>query len=144
MLFRSEYITPDLDFFDAMCDAMVAQYAADRSRIYVVGVSQGGGMCNLLVAMRSERIAAAVCNCGWMPNPLDAKPLHTPHKTPMLFLVGSLDERVPPRVVKQAHDIFAESGHPVEFRILEGLGHGWARESQINELIWRFLSQKKL
>jgi polyhydroxybutyrate depolymerase len=139
-----DHITPDLAFFDAICDAMVAQYAADRSRIYVVGVSQGGGMCNLLVATRSERIAAAVCNCGWMPKPLDVTPLRTPHKTPILFLVGSLDEQVPPRIVKQAHDVFAKAGHPVEIKILEGVGHGWAKGSGINELIWQFLSDKNL
>ena len=101
-------------------------------------------MCNLLVAMRSERIAAAVCHCGWMPPPLDAKPLHTPHKTPMLFVVGSLDVQVPPSAVKQARDIFAEAGHPVELHILEGVGHGWTRESRINDLIWRFLATKRL
>jgi poly(3-hydroxybutyrate) depolymerase len=139
-----EAITRDLDFFDALCDTMVARYAADPARIYVVGVSQGGAMCNWLVAMRSQRIAAAVCNCGWMPKPFDEKPLHTPHKTPMLFLVGSLDTRVPPDAVQQARDIFAEGGHPVELRILEGVGHGWARKLGTNELIWKFLGKKKL
>jgi dienelactone hydrolase len=139
-----EQIDLDLEFFDATRAVMVAQYAADPSRVYVVGVSQGGAMCNLLVARRSERIAAAVCNCGWLPQQFDAKLPQTLHKTPMLFLAGSLDVQVPPDVVRQAHDVFAQGGHPVEFKLLEGVSHGWTTGSGINELIWQFLSSKKL
>jgi len=139
----AESAAADLKFFDAMCDAMVARYAADRSRVYVVGSSQGGAMCNVLVAMRSDRIAAAVCHCGWMPEPLGEKPLNTLRKTPMLFIVGSLDVQVGPQAVKQACHVFAKAGHPVEFKIREGVGLGLEVDPGVGEIIWQFLSQKK-
>lgn len=138
------HIVPDLQFLDAICDESVANLGVDRSRIYLVGVSQGGGMCNLLVAKRSERIAAAVCNCGWLPAPLGETPLETKHKTPMLFLVGSEDRQVSPETVKKAHDAFKEAGHLVELRVLNAAGHGWNKQLGINESIWRFLSQHQL
>ena len=51
---KTENNTPDLEFFDAVCDTMITKYGADRSRVYVMGSSAGGAMCNFVVAMRSE------------------------------------------------------------------------------------------
>ncbi|WP_197355989.1 alpha/beta hydrolase family esterase [Aureliella helgolandensis] len=135
---------PDLLFFDALCNQLVESDGVDRNRIYVVGVSQGGAMCNLLVARRSERIAAAVCNCGWMPKPLDEQPLTTLHKCPMLFLVGSRDTQVPPAVVQAACDVFDRAQHPVVFQILEGAPHGWNFEFGVNQIVGEFLSDQQL
>ncbi len=135
---------PDLLFFDSVCDELVETLGANRNRIYVVGVSQGGAMCNLLVTQRSERIAAAVCNCGWMPKPLDEQPVQTSHKCPMLFLVGSRDTQVPPATVQAASDVFERGQHPVTFRIIEGAPHGWNYRFGVNKIIWDFLSDKEL
>ncbi len=136
------YIDNDLRFFEAMCDEMAKGHGADSKRVYVVGVSQGGAMANLLTAKCSERIAATVCCCcGWMPHPLDEAPLNTKYKCPVLFLVGSADQQVPPSMVRTAHDAFKRDGHPVEFRMLPGLGHGWP---EVNDEIWEFLAGKRL
>jgi poly(3-hydroxybutyrate) depolymerase len=138
---NSTYIDNDLRFFEAMCDEMANKHGADLQRIYVVGVSQGGAMANLLTAKCSERIAATVCCCGWMPHPLDEAPLNTKYKCPILFLVGSEDRQVPPEMVRKGHAAFAREGHPVEFRLIPGLGHGWPG---VNEEIWEFLEGKRL
>lgn len=135
------YIDNDLRFFETVCDEMVREHGADPKRIYVVGVSQGGCMANLLTAQCSGRIAATVSCCGWMPRPLDVEPLHTEHKCPILFLVGSEDHQVPPAMVRKARDAFERDGHPVEFREIPGLGHGWP---PVNEEIWAFLEGKRL
>jgi len=122
-----DLLTPDLEFFAAMCDWVVSRHHGDARRIYLLGVSQGGAMANAMTAKCSERIAATVVACGWMPEPLDVEPLNTRHKCPKLFVVGSRDRQVPPESVRVGYDVFAREGHPVEFRMIEGFGHGWPR-----------------
>jgi polyhydroxybutyrate depolymerase len=138
------FVEPDLAFIDQLCDWMVESQSVDPKRIYMVGVSQGGGMCNLMVAKRSERFAAAVCNCGWLPDPLGKSPLNTKNKCPMLFIVGSEDRQVSPDVVRAAHDAFEADGHPTTFHLIPGFGHGWDKRHGLNELIWQFLSKHDL
>jgi poly(3-hydroxybutyrate) depolymerase len=139
---KQDHLQPDFDFFAAMCDFVVRQHHADRRRIYLVGVSQGGAMANAVTAKCSERIAATVVGCGWMPEPLDVEPLNTPNKCPMLFLVGSRDRQVSPDAVRVGYDVFKREGHPVELRIVEGFGHGWPRAE--NERVWEFLAAQRL
>ena len=130
----------DIDFFQQICDFAVEHHSADVNRIYLVGVSQGGGMANLLTAECSDRIAATVCNCGWLPDPLGASTLETPNKCPMLFIVGAEDKQVPPNTVRKAHDAFQQSGHPCEWQVLPRKGHGW---NDVNELVWKFLRDQR-
>ncbi len=137
-----DILQPDVEFFGAMCDFVVSRHQADPRRIYLVGVSQGGAMANAITAKCSERIAATVAVCGWMPEPLDVEPLATRHKCPMLFLVGSHDRQVPPEVVRVGHDAFKREGHPVELRAIEGFGHGWPRAE--NARVWEFLERQRL
>ena len=133
---------PDAAFFRAMCDLVADEHGGDPQRIYLLGVSQGGAAANLLTAMCSERIAATVVGCGWLPDPLGDAPLETANKCPMLFLVGSRDRQVPPDFVRVGHDAFERAGHPVEFRLIDGFGHGWPRRE--NARVWEFLEGKRL
>jgi poly(3-hydroxybutyrate) depolymerase len=133
---------PDAAFLRAMCDLIVSEHGGDPRRIYLLGVSQGGAAANLLTAMCSERIAATVVGCGWLPDPLGDAPLETPNKCPLLFIVGSRDRQVPLEFVRVGHDAFERAGHPVEFRVIEGFGHGWPRRE--NERVWEFLEGKRL
>lgn len=135
-----DYITPDLRFFESMCDLVIEKHAADANRIYVVGVSQGGAMANVLTAKCSHRIAATVCNCGWLPDPLGDTPLNTSNKCPILFISGNADRQVSPDTVRSAHDAFKRDGHPVTFHSLDGRGHGW---NGMNDVVWDFLRQHK-
>jgi polyhydroxybutyrate depolymerase len=137
-----DILQPDAKFFSAMCNLVVSRHNGDPQRIYLLGVSQGGAMANALTALCSERIAATVVGCGWMPEPLDVQPLNTRNKSPMLFLVGSNDRQVPPEVVRVGHDVFKREGHPVEFRIVEGFGHGWPRSE--HQRVWEFLASHRL
>jgi poly(3-hydroxybutyrate) depolymerase len=139
---NSDVYEPDVRFFNEMCDFVVREYAVDPQRIYLLGVSQGGAAANALTAMCSERIAATVVGCGWLPDPLVDEPLETRHKCAMLFVVGSRDRQVSPAMVRAGHDAFERAGHPVEFRVIEEFGHGWPRAE--NERVWEFLEEKRL
>lgn len=135
-----EVMEPDLQLFRAICDRMVEEYSADPRRIYVLGVSQGGAMANVVTAFCSDRIAASLCNCGWLPQPLEATPLKTAYKCPLLFVVGADDQQVTPELTRVAHDAFQAAGHPVEFLTIPHHGHGWPREHHINAIAWQFFS----
>ncbi len=139
-----EYIEPDLDFFTALCDSLGQRYCVDKTRIYVVGTSQGAAFVNLLVAKRSERIAAAASHAGWLPEPLAEEGIHAKRKCPMLFITGSADTQVPPSVVREAMTCYEREGHPVQWLVLEGAGHQWSLDRNINERVWQFLSSHAL
>jgi poly(3-hydroxybutyrate) depolymerase len=139
-----ECIEPDLAFFDALCRELALRYHVDTKRAYVTGMSQGAAFVNLLVAKRSEKIAAAASHSGWLPDPLGDSPIRTRHKCPMLFIAGSEDRQVPPAAVREAYECFRREGHPVEFLMIEGLGHRWALDRDINAKIWGFLSPHRL
>jgi poly(3-hydroxybutyrate) depolymerase len=57
-------------------------------------------------------------------------------------VVESRDRKAQPEVVREGHDAFERAGHPVEFRVIEGFGHGWPRRE--NERVWEFLEEKRL
>lgn len=139
-----DFVVPDIRFFEMLCDHLVQAHAADPARFYLVGVSQGGSMVNLLASRCSDRLAAAVCHSGWLPSPLGETPLDTGNKCPMLFVIGSDDTQVSPEQVKEARDVFAAAGHPTEFHVLQGYAHGWSAESGVNQVVWDFLSQHSL
>lgn len=138
---NEEYIEPDLKLFDRVNELAVKEYAGDPRRIYLVGVSLGGCMVNLLVVNRSSKIAAAVCNCGWLPSPLGETPLETDYPCPMLFVVGDQDQQASPAMVLEARAAFEMAGHECELLLLPQKGHGW---NQINEPMWEFLKGKTL
>jgi len=138
-----DLLEPDIRFLESICDYLTEEHDADPDRIYLVGVSQGGAMTNALVAKSGGRLAAAVCNCGWLPSPLGDTPLVTSNKCSMLFISGTNDKQVTPAAVREAHDAFQSVGHPVEFHNLESAGHGW-HPQQVNDLVWDFLSTKRL
>lgn len=139
-----DIIEPDLAFFDALCRELTRRYPVDAKRVYVTGMSQGAAFVNLLVAKRSEKIAAAASHSGWLPDPLGDEPMHTRHKCPLLFIAGSEDLQVSPAAVREACDCFRREGHPVELLEIDGLGHQWALEHNINAKIWQFLSPHRL
>ena len=115
-----------------------------RRRIYLTGISQGAAFLHIVIARRSERIAAAASHSGWLPDPLGETGVDTKHKCPILFIVGKNDTQVSPQSVAKAHDCFADAGHPTKMLQLEGVGHCWAKHRGINETIWQFLSKHQL
>ncbi|NQT17913.1 MAG: dienelactone hydrolase family protein [Planctomycetes bacterium] len=139
-----EQIDLDLQFVDALCEELAAKYNVDEKRIYAVGLSQGACFVNLLVAKRSEKLAAAASHSGWLPSPLPDEGIRAARKCPVMFIVGSLDQQVSPATVQEAYTCFQREGHPVEFCLMEGLGHQWALERDANERIWAFLSRYRL
>jgi polyhydroxybutyrate depolymerase len=94
----------DVGFVAALIDALVASGRADRTRVYVTGMSNGGMMAHRLAREIPERIAAIAPVVGAL---FGDKP---PPRVPMsaFIVVGATDTVVPP------------GGGPLQLRALLG------------------------
>jgi polyhydroxybutyrate depolymerase len=79
----------DVAFFDAMLELLADQYQIDQKRVYVSGFSNGGCMTARLAMERSEAIAAAASNAGFLQMPV------TPQARPLWYAMtlGAADDR---------------------------------------------------
>ncbi|QDU54091.1 alpha/beta hydrolase family esterase [Aeoliella mucimassa] len=128
---------PDVEMFDVLTDQLLADYAIDPDRIYVVGISRGGDFVVHLSLRRSTKVAAMVSQGACL---LDEHPAERP--VPMMFIVGTRDEEVRPVKVETYPDLYRERGHAVEVLRPEGVPHRW--EAPLNEEVWQFLTQYSL
>lgn len=85
----------DVNFFNQMCDYMVANYPVDGSKIYATGISNGGFMSSRLGCELSNRIAAigvvaaTIEQTTIYPNCNPGKPV------PSIYIHGTSDGLVP-------------------------------------------------
>jgi polyhydroxybutyrate depolymerase len=94
----------DVGFIATMIDALVATGRADRTRVYVTGMSNGGMMAHRLAREIPDRIAAIAPVVGAVFG--DEPPARTP--MPAFIVVGATDSVVPP------------DGGPLQLRALLG------------------------
>lgn len=94
----------DVGFLAAMIDALVASGRADRARVYVTGMSNGGMMAHRLAREIPDRIAAIAPVVGAIFG--DEPPPRAP--MPAFIVVGATDAVVPP------------NGGPLQLRALLG------------------------
>jgi len=85
--------TDDIGFLSALIDKAVADFGADPARVYIVGMSNGGGMVYRAAIELAPRLAAAAALSALMPaHSLCAAPSHP---IPMLIAHGTADKVVP-------------------------------------------------
>ncbi len=97
-------LVDDVAFFRALFDALDKSLCVDDMRIFVNGLSNGGGMTNRLACELADRIAAVGTVAGaYSPledgcNPAHPIPLVAFHGTadPLVNYDGALDQRFPP------------------------------------------------
>ena len=84
----------DLAFIEAIMDDMTANFVVDESRIYVVGVSNGGMLTHLLACETSDRIAAAAMVISALPLAVAEACAPAP-PMPVLIMSGTADPIIP-------------------------------------------------
>lgn len=134
---RADVQTPDVAFFDKLCDELVARCPVDPERIYVAGMSMGGDFVIRLAGLRSDRIAAVVSQAM-----CTSEAVESPRPFPLMIIVGTEDDRVPPSYLEKVPDAFRENGHEVAVLQPKGVGHRWHRP--LNRELWEFLSSHRL
>lgn len=83
----------DVSFTSAIIDELQSELCIDRTKIYAIGMSNGGGFVSLLSCKLPEKFAAYAVVAGAMYSPGgQCKP---PQPTPMLSIHGDKDPSVP-------------------------------------------------
>ena len=82
----------DVAFFTQMLDQLPLKFSVDSSRIYAVGLSEGGFMSLRLGCALGDRLAAVAAVGAAMPKTMICLP---PRPVPMLMMNGTSDPVVP-------------------------------------------------
>lgn len=68
--------------------------------------------------------------------------VETERPFPLLIIVGTEDDRVPPSFFPRVPEAFQKRGHEVKLIRPIGIGHQW--HVPLNEELWSFLSSHEL
>jgi polyhydroxybutyrate depolymerase len=86
----------DVSFISQLCSYMITNYAADATRVYATGMSNGGFMSSRLGCELSDKIAAiAVAAASMEQNTVAASCNTSGRSMPVMYIQGSLDPLVP-------------------------------------------------
>jgi predicted peptidase len=131
----------DVDTLNALLDDVVANYKVDKERIYLTGLSMGGGGTWMLAAAHPERFAAIVPICGFQNTPADAKKLKD---LPIWVFHGAKDTAVP---LKRSEDMVKalkdEGAVEVKFTVYPEAGHDSWTETYDNPELYKWLLEHK-
>jgi polyhydroxybutyrate depolymerase len=136
-------VKADVAFFDALRKEIQKRYRIDESRIYVLGMSNGGYFAHLLGKERSKVIAAVCSHSG----PLGLQTLfgiRAERKFPVMIVHGSEDSIFPVQFARENRDKYTREGHRVKYVEVPKLNHVWATKSNINKAIWKFFELHSL
>jgi len=86
----------DVAFISELIDLFVAQHRADPSRVYLMGMSNGGFMTLTAACALSDKVAAAVSVTGLVSTAL-AKTCRPARPIPVALVLGDADPLVPYR-----------------------------------------------
>jgi len=127
----------------ALVDDVIANNKVDPDRVYVTGLSLGGGATWHLTAAYPELFAAAAPVCGWDPKPATAPKIKN---IPFWVFHGDADKAVPLKHSQRMVDALKPLGAEVKFTVYPGVGHDcWTKAYEEPEL-WTWLlshSRKK-
>ncbi len=107
---------------DAFLDAELAKHDLPASALALVGFSQGTMMALAVGLARNESPKAIVGYSGALTT-LEALP--KPGEGPAILLVhGDMDQVIPVDAMYMAREALGQAGHPVEWHVSRGVGHG--------------------
>lgn len=124
-----------------LLDTIVAHNRVDKKRIYLTGLSRGGGAAWELAVQYPEKFAALAVVCGMAPVPYAA---WIDRKMPIWVFHGEKDKSIP---ISESEEMVArlkEMGYDVRFTKYRDLGHNsWTRAYNTDELYEWFKEQKR-
>jgi len=103
----------------ALLDSVEQKYSVDPDRVYLTGLSMGGGGAWQLAAHQPDRFAAIVPICGYT----DARDGVKLKKVAVWAIHGDFDGAVPYPETEQMVDALRTAGGDVKFTIHHGGGH---------------------
>lgn len=130
------------DSLQALLDRFLEQQGdrIDRDRIYVTGLSMGGGGSWEWISRDNNPIAAAAIVCG----AASAIPIRLKDPVPVWAFHGTSDDVVPPWITTMMIGQFRAAGGETRVTMYEGVNHGsWDRAYNEPELWDWLLSHRK-
>jgi len=130
---------------NALLDEIEASYRVDKSRVYLTGLSMGGGGTWTLAAANPERFAAIAPVCGAFRAPQGGKAAATRIKDiPVWAFHGAKDRTVPIAQSETMVKALKELGADVTFTVYPDADHDSWTETYDNPKLYEwFLSHTK-
>ena len=123
-----------------LLDTIVANNRVDRRRIYLTGLSRGGGAAWEMAVQYPDRFAALAVVCGMAPLPY-ASWLNK--EMPIWVFHGTKDQSIPFAESENMVARLKSMGYNVRFTRYEGVGHNsWERAYTTDELYDWFARQR--
>ncbi|MGB5227500.1 MAG: PHB depolymerase family esterase [Eudoraea sp.] len=124
-----------------LLDTIIASNRVDVDRIYLTGLSRGGGAAWELAVQYPDKFAALAVVCGMTPVPYAA---WINKNMPIWVFHGTEDKSIP---ISESEDMVAklkEMGYNVTFTKYDGVGHNaWVQAYNTEELYEWFIKQKR-
>jgi predicted peptidase len=131
----------DIPSLNALVDGLLKELKVDPDRVYVTGLSLGGGATWHLIASAPEKFAAAAPVCGWNPK---AKTAEKIKNIPLWVFHGDKDKAVPLSHSQRMVDALKPlNAAEVKFTVYPGVGHDCWNQAYAEPELWNWLLAQK-
>jgi predicted peptidase len=124
-----------------LLDTVVANNRVDKNRIYLTGLSRGGGAAWEMAVQYPDTFAAMAVVCGMTPVPYAS---WIDRDMPIWVFHGDQDESIPVSESDQMVKKLREMGYDVRYTKYKGVGHdSWIQAYETETLYDWFISQER-
>ncbi len=124
-----------------LLDTVVENNRVDKNRIYLTGLSRGGGAAWEMAVQYPETFAALAVVCGMTPVPYAS---WIDKDLPIWVFHGMEDQSIPFSESEDMVKKLREMGHEVRFTKYEGIGHNsWTQAYDTEALYDWFMAQQR-
>jgi len=124
-----------------LLDEVMANNRVDKNRIYLTGLSRGGGAAWELAVQYPKKFAALAVVCGMSPLPYAS---WMNKEMPIWVFHGKDDQSIPFSESEEMVEKLKRMGYNVKFTAYEGVGHNsWEKAYTTAELYDWFIEQKR-
>ncbi|MGI9549550.1 MAG: dienelactone hydrolase family protein [Aurantibacter sp.] len=124
-----------------LLDTVIANNRVDKSRVYLTGLSRGGGAAWELAVQYPDKFAAMAVVCGMPPVPYAS---WIDREMPIWVFHGTEDNWISISESEEMVKKLKALGHDVKFTKYEGVGHNsWEKAYTTDELYEWFSRQKR-
>lgn len=122
-----------------LLDTIIENNRVDKNRIYLTGLSRGGGAAWEMAVQYPDKFAALAVVCGMTPLPYAS---WINKEMPIWVFHGEEDESIPISESETMVDKLKQMGHDVQFTRYPGVGHNsWVKAYNTDELYEWFVKQ---
>ena len=124
-----------------LLDTVIKNNRVDANRVYLTGLSRGGGAAWELAVQYPDKFAAMAVVCGMTPVPYAG---WINKNMPIWVFHGTEDKSIPISESENMVNKLEEMGYDVRFTKYEGVGHNsWVQAYNTEELYNWFMEQKR-